>query len=330
MKTCSALLLLGFWMTALAQPDVLPVLQEAQHHVRQAVGTEGTSRRQHLREAAQKLYRIPQRVREPLAGALKEAQSIPHAKEQTRELQQVLRQMDTYRDVMEWRSPSPLDASRTAKQLETIFNSPDMQPPPKTFIQRFFEWMGRGLESLFDALGRLFGGVRAGGASSWLSKYGQWIVIGALILLAALGGAYVLNRVEWKRGRRAKTVVDVETIEDARVLTGDEWRQTALQLAAQGEHRLAIRAVYLGILRTLDQNGFLHYDPTLTNWEHLANLRSGAHPRLYDTLQPVTTRFDTVWYGERHAGANDFQQFLEVYDSLVRQGSPMPKPAGGG
>jgi hypothetical protein len=30
--------------------------------------------------------------------------------------------------------------------------------------------------------------------------------------------------------------------------------------------------------------------------------------------------FDHIWYGERAAGEWEFQQFLEVYDSLTGQG----------
>jgi hypothetical protein len=320
MRTYCTLILLGLWTIVFAQPDVLPVVRDASRSVQQAMATEGSLRNQHLREAVQKLNKIPQPVRKPLIESLKEVQTLTNTKEQANELRKVLRQLDAHREVIEWRSSTLLDAAQTAKQLEVIYASPDMQPPTKTLIQRFFEWIGQRLEALFDALGKLFGRPRVGAAPSWFAQYAQFIVIGALILLAALGGAYVLNRVEWKRNRRAKTEVDVETIEDARLLTGDEWRQTALQLAAQGEHRLAIRAIYLGMLRTMDQNGWLHYDPTLTNWEHLAKLRTGAHSNLYERMSPITMRFDRIWYGERSAGESDFRPFLDIYDLLVKQG----------
>lgn len=306
-------------MTGYPQPDVLPLAQDASRSLQQAVETEGRLRARHIHETLRSLNKMPQHVRKPLIESMKEAQGITDAKEQARELRQVLRQIETHREVMGWQPPTPLDINRTAKQLETIYASPELQPPPKNFIQRFFEWMGRGLETLLDALGKLLGRPRMGAAPTWLSLYGQWIVLGALILLAALGGAYVLNRLEWRRGKRVKTEVEVETIEDARVLTGDEWQQTARQLAAQGEYRLAIRAIYLGILRTMDQKGWLHYEPTLTNWEHIAKLRRGDHAHLHEKVRPATMDFDHIWYGERTAGEQEFQRFLEVYDSLVGQ-----------
>lgn len=319
MKTYYTLFLLGLWLTGYTQPDVLPFVQDASRSLQQAVETEGRLRDRHIREALQSLNKMPQPVRKPLVESIKDARGITNVKEQSKELRQVLRQVESHREVMEWQPSTPLDIERTTKQLEVIYASPELQPPPKTFIQRFFEWMGRGLESLFEALGKLIGRPRLGSTPTWLSLYGQWIVIGILILLAALGGAYVVNKLEWKRGRRAKVEVDVETIEDARVLTGDEWRQTAQQLALQGEYRLAVRAIYLGMLRTMDQNGWLHYEPTLTNWEHMAKLRSGAHSHLYEKMRPVTMDFDHIWYGERAAGEWEFQQFLEVYDSLTGQ-----------
>lgn len=148
--------------------------------------------------------------------------------------------------------------------------------------------------------------------------------VAALLLAAAFAlSALVIWRV-LRRRRRMKALEDdgsevAEVVdraiedetpgeEDALAYTHDAWNARAEQLAARGEHRLAIRALYLALLVQLHSSGALRYDTASTNLEYVDQLRrSGLFPaaRLsaFDTLVDA---FEQVWYGEREADGEAF------------------------
>lgn len=64
---------------------------------------------------------------------------------------------------------------------------------------------------------------------------------------------------------------------------------------AEGDRRAAVRYLYLASLLLLDERGALHYNPTLTNREHLRQVQNNIP--LHDALRPVVQTFDHVWYG---------------------------------
>jgi len=60
----------------------------------------------------------------------------------------------------------------------------------------------------------------------------------------------------------------------------------------------------------------IEYDPARTNWEHLQQLRALPEGVYYQTLAPLTLRFDLLWYGGRTAEPSDYQQFDEAFNQL--------------
>ncbi len=307
------------WLLVLmgwAQAHVSDVLAQAEGALRRAQRARGVERQQHIEKARQAISSLPAEVRAPLEWHIEQAR----LKNSPGALRSALREIETFQATLASDSPAP-DPRKVQAQLQAIFAEPDMQPPPKPLIERIGEVIGRALEAFVRWLSRLLGGLGGSGAGSW-GVLVQWIIIAVLVLMIAFGASYLIGRLEWRRGRRAPAVLSAEQMVDARLLSADEWHALAQQLRAQGDLRLAVRALYLGAMRLLHEARLLDYDPACTNWEHLMRLRAPTLPdpatreQAYHLLQPLTLRFDYLWYGNEPAIAEDIQQFEHAFETL--------------
>ncbi len=313
------LLLLGMLiLVSCAQEPMLDALAQAERLIRQAQRAQGMKRQRLLEQARKSLSALPAEVRAPIEQRIEQARL--GGGEGT--LRSALREIESYQATLSGDSPAT-NPDKVRAQLQSIFKEPDMQPPPKPLYERISEAIGRVLEAFFRWLSRVLGGLGGAGTGGW-GMIVQWVIIAMLVLLIAFGASYLLGRLEWRRVRRAPPPLSPEELLDARLLTSAEWRTLAQQLLAQGEMRLAARALYLGLLRLLHEAQLLDYDPARTNWEHLMDLRSPALPdpstreQAYRLLQPLTLRFDYLWYGSDTATEQDVRQFEAAFETLSR------------
>ncbi|MFN8419033.1 MAG: DUF4129 domain-containing protein [Anaerolineae bacterium] len=93
--------------------------------------------------------------------------------------------------------------------------------------------------------------------------------------------------------------------------TGAAAVERADQSASIADYRAAIRYLYLAALLKLDEQGSLRYDATLTNREHVDQVR--GNPALKERLRQVVGIFDDVWYGNEAVD----QAFYEDYRTKV-------------
>jgi hypothetical protein len=100
-------------------------------------------------------------------------------------------------------------------------------------------------------------------------------------------------------------------------LTAAAARQRARQLAQAGDHRTAIRYLYLASLLLLEERGLLRYDRTLTNRETLQSVAN--RPDLAAPLREVVETFDRVWYGYQEVDEPTFEHYAERVEDLRQQ-----------
>jgi hypothetical protein len=101
------------------------------------------------------------------------------------------------------------------------------------------------------------------------------------------------------------------------VITADIAFARAQTLSNSGDHRSAVRYLYLSALLLLDERGLLRYDRTLTNREYLQTV---AHlPEVAATLREVVEVFDNVWYGYHTLDAAAFEQYAARVGRLRQQ-----------
>lgn len=94
---------------------------------------------------------------------------------------------------------------------------------------------------------------------------------------------------------------------EADPVTARQAQERALVSESQGDRRAAVRYLYLASLLLLDERGALHYNPTLTNREHLRQVQNNI--ALHDALRPVVQTFDHVWYGFAPLSDRMYAQF---------------------
>ena len=175
--------------------------------------------------------------------------------------------------------------------------------PIQEFIQRFFNALLRFYDRLFpDNNGVITLPVSL-----------IFIIVGSLLLLLIF--TYIL------RGTWGNLIAEAENAAngdgETAPLTADAARQRARQLSQAGDHRTAIRYLYLASLLLLEERGLLRYDRTLTNRETLRSVQN--RPDLAAPLQEVIETVDRVWYGSQEVDASTFEHYAERVEDLRQQ-----------
>lgn len=134
------------------------------------------------------------------------------------------------------------------------------------------------------------------------------VAVAALVIILALYLFKTYYRPMAMRNRAALIS------EEEALRSEDEWLNQARELMASGQHRDAIRCLYVAMLLRAQEAGHLKFVRTDTNWEHYRRFfaRSGT---LFD-LRPATSEFDYFWYGERPAGPDESGWFLNQYQEF--------------
>lgn len=227
---------------------------------------------------------------------------------------------DTIRNVLggveySWRSPREL--------------SPDEPEDPTEnrllrWLRKQLKSMGgfldRNLSSFFNALGRLIQRIFSGFTPPKLptgNNAVDWKTGLSILLYALLGaGMVALGWLVFKRWRNRKpkppvaepailTATPNLQAEDvsADQLPEDGWLDLAAEMAAKGEWRLALRALYLASLAHLAQRELIRLAPSKTNHDYRVELRrrARAQPSVQEAFAETAGTFDRVWYGNHPA-----------------------------
>ena len=318
--------------------EPLEALQRAHSALEQARRAQPVQRKVFLQEAQRALASLPSETRAPLEQLIIDAEQ----NNDVEAIEDALASVRAYQQTVQ-PPPSPVPAPQQVKaQLDAIFAEPDMQVPPKSFLERLSEAFQQALESFIRWLQRLFGGfggARVGGLQSII----QWFVIVLLVLTIGLAASYLIGRLRLTRRAKPAPLPLSEAFRDARALSALEWRELARRLAYERNWQHATRAFYLGILRLLHEARLLDYDPALTNWEHLQRLRqppltllspspaSLPDPALreeaYRLLRPLTLQFDSIRYGGATPDETTYREFEQAFETLFRRLQPHAVPA---
>ncbi len=100
-------------------------------------------------------------------------------------------------------------------------------------------------------------------------------------------------------------------------LSAAQAMQRAQEFAQSGDHRLAVRYLYLSGLLLLEERGLLRYDRSRTNREYLRSVQE--HPQLALNLREVIEVFDRVWYGYHEIDEESYAQYVEQVNRLKEQ-----------
>ncbi len=196
------------------------------------------------------------------------------------------------------------------RELQQILAQPDFRRAMRAGDQdarSLSQWLALQLRRLFARLG----GLHETNYALFLVS----VIVGSAILLALLSHiGYSLARA--LRRAQASSPGPTRPVR-RRPQTPDDLRREAEALAGQGLYREAVRSLYLALIRSLQLRGLLPHAASQTNAEHLHLLRDRAS--LIAAIRPFTGTYDSRWYGQRPASADDVSRCREWYEAALRE-----------
>lgn len=83
---------------------------------------------------------------------------------------------------------------------------------------------------------------------------------------------------------------------------------------AAGNYRLAIRICFLGMLKKLDDDGFIAWKKDKTNRDYLAELLSKES--YFDEIRALTLAYEQVWYGEHSLPVERYEEIIFSFKAI--------------
>lgn len=170
-----------------------------------------------------------------------------------------------------------------------------------------------------------------------MAPLGKWhrpllyVLLGGALLFALVQFARMRTGGGWKTSGRSMSTGFREIEANLHEVDLDALLKEAVH---SGDHRRAVRLLYLRVLRTLADAGRIDWNPAKTNRAYVREL--AAHPSsgegvaaLADELAALTRLFERVWYGRADVSAETFQRFHARFDRFrrrVEEGLQEPRP----
>ena len=201
------------------------------------------------------------------------------------------------------------------KALAALLERGDAEGGP-TLAERFGELVQRAIRWLQERLSGVLTPEQSQTVGSTL-----WTV---LIVVLALVLAYVLFRflvaLRLALARADDEIALASEVGRPVVAAAEGLPPDALayaeELAAAGEYRAAVRALFGGAARRLVEAGVLAQTRTRTDAELLAEVAPAA-PRAHPALSLLTADFERAWYGHADPGVEGFARARELYGQVI-------------
>lgn len=190
----------------------------------------------------------------------------------------------------------------------------------KDTVRAFFRW-------LYAILHRLFPEDReqSSGAGSETLKLAMEVAIVVLVVvLVAI--VFIVAVRQWRLFAQAPDVQQVAVaqpevkIEDesarADALPEDQWLQLAREYQAQGDYRLAMRALFLAMLASLAARNLIQIVRYKSNLAYKAELKRRTQPETFAAFTEGVLQYECVWYGDHPATPERFAQLFDMQEKV--------------
>jgi hypothetical protein len=213
-------------------------------------------------------------------------------------------------------------ANKARDELEKILNSPEYQiysKQSKGLIQTWWdkakEWLSAQLEKLFPAL------ESADGTSEVIL-----IAVIVMVVILLLLSAYFLIR-NMKRNQVLRKKKPLQTLKE-RNWTFQRHLEEAKKLELAEDYSGSTRHLFLALLLSFHERGWLEARIWKTNWEYydeLRNVNKQCAVEFYD----FASFFDEVTYGETIVQRVDYLQFQSGVMKWLEEADPLLERNGG-
>jgi hypothetical protein len=209
----------------------------------------------------------------------------------------------------------------TAKIAE-VARSYDFREPPDIILTAQ-NWLALLLRWLIDFLESLHIILPGSADSKMVGTLMQ-----VLLYASGFAGGMVLIAVALIRIRRIRSKQRLSSIRGSAtesLLDSAGWKAEAARLAGSSDWRGACRALYLSLLRNLDEKKVSPYAPTKTNYEYWYAL--ARYPSLQLAFRQLAYSVEAIWFGQQTAGADDYARCAEQLTAAEQEASRV-SPAG--
>lgn len=206
----------------------------------------------------------------------------------------------------------------------------------KGFLDQMFEDMGNSIEDFFDWLFTSSSAPnrrRATSTGSSSSASGSGLSLGFAQILLFLAIVALIAVAIWiisvvvkssdgqRNGNRDFLNVDDDDLADLSVPPGElaalTYESRALQFAADGNFRAAIRELLLGSMSWVERSGFIRFRKGLTNRDYIRAVWRQEHRR--QSYTATAAEFELVYFGRRTATREMFESCLNHFQGAFRE-----------
>lgn len=210
-----------------------------------------------------------------------------------------------------------MDFKDISPQIASVAQNYHYQNPPAALtllsaqLTIFWRW-------LKDFLRSLSINIKFANQSNFESNLLQWLI--NAVLFICIFAIVTLIWLHLKKQQLQDSQTDRIKAQSEPDLDYALWHKQAQQFALAGNFKQAIRALYLSVLKLLDERNLATFAPTKTNREYLYAL--STLPNIQLPFQQFTAVVEDVWFGYRSASAEDFvfcQQKLAEIEAELNQ-----------
>ncbi|MCA9008132.1 MAG: DUF4129 domain-containing protein [Planctomycetaceae bacterium] len=212
------------------------------------------------------------------------------------------------------------------------------------FLEGALDWLGQQIGSVFDAIGNFFEWLFSGfkspagaprppstarsGSFDWsfglgsLSGVFTIVVIVLIAILLILIVAMIVRSIDArKRGDKALLSDSGDVLSDVTTPPGElaasTYESRALQFAAAGNYRAAIRELLLGSMSWIERAGMIRYRRGLTNRDYVRSV--WRRPDKRQGYLTTASNFEFVYFGRRTPTAEMFEMCLASFQGAFSE-----------
>ena len=251
----------------------------------------------------------------------------------------------------------PLDGSQIDRVGEQVMNGNEFRSVRRTVLERLpendidkgflggaLEWVGEKIGDLFRAIGNFFRWLFSGfggsprttppapdlnpGSFNWDFGLGSLanafviVVIAIIVLLLVVIAAMIVKSIDAKKRNRDGLLSDSDDIlSDVTTPPGElaasTYESRAMQFAATGNYRAAIRELLLGSMSWIERAGLIRYRKGLTNRDYLRSVWRREDKR--EGYLTTASQFEYVYFGRRTPTAEMFRMCLASFQGAFRE-----------
>lgn len=201
-------------------------------------------------------------------------------------------------------------------EIAEVARSYDFREPPDIIITAQ-NWLAMILRWLIDFLESLNIELPGSADSKMVGALMQVLLYAAGFAAGMVLVAVALIRIRQMRNKQRQSAVRGSTTESLLDSTG--WKAEAGRLAEAGDWRGACRALYLSMLRSLDEKKVSLYAPAKTNYEYWYAL--ARYPSLQLAFRQLAYSVEAIWFGQKPAGPDDYSRCAEQLAAAEQEAS---------